>query len=309
MINFDEKDYLLFLDESGTPEYTRLRRLQKASNSSSFIADKENPNFFTSCGVLISHKQFKENVIAKVKQFKKDKYNNETITFHLSDMISGAGEFPIYRNNIELFTRHMEEFVSEVKDVQFFLFPVTIHKVIMLNRYNEFSKPAHPYKYAVQITAERIANEPFQNSINLKVIRVWGESRTEKKDNDLKNFFVDLLTKDINHLKEQFPQPIWQKSIDNIRKIEWHIHFIPKKPEGTEKVFEKIPAEIGKDIVIGNQIADLMASTIRICNESDIDKLEANYKKIEALSPLIDLARNRNLIDKSYFTLIGKFCA
>jgi len=288
---FKPSDFYLFIDESGTSEYIRLKRLKKRMGWDVFKPDPDKPSLFTLLGLLIKESEFKEKMIPVVKEFKLKKYKDDKILIHHTDIVFGGKKFSLYKNNPALLKRHMEDLSIKLQNIDFYILPITIIKVDMLNKYKK--EVAQPYKFTTQVIMERVGKN-FCNSTKKITIREWGESRKKCDNRNLKKFTIMLLKLSLSDLKNQFPQPIYKDSIDNLRKIEWHLHFMPKDIRKIDKDFFKmhIPKELGEDIAIGTQVADLICSTIRSYNEINLYGIgEKNIKIEQAMQSLCNLAK------------------
>jgi len=293
--NIDRKSWHLFMDESGTKGYKRLRKLKNQNQWNNFWPDPDpqNANFFSLIGLLIHGHTLIDDFIPAVKKVKFELYQNENIVLHLSDMLSAKGSFEKYKNKPDLFQSDLKKIIKYIESIPFYMFIVHIDKVEMLNKYSE---PAEPYEYAPTTIMERIAGflkynlHNYLSEISTSVIRVWFEARSKKEDIELKRYMVDELKLTEKELRNKTKFPRYPKTVKNVRSIEWHIHGLPKKPEdfirrGYYK--SKYSYEVGSSLIHGLHIADLMVSARRRYKENDKYQ-RIKYLEVEPLNHFIE---------------------
>ena len=265
-------EYYLFTDESGKSSYSEIKQNR---NSLQYVPNPNNriPSVFAFAGVLIEESYLEQQLIPLMKTFKIQSYGNSNIVLHRSSMLARKDEFRhYYRNNNQKLSKDMDTIADIIKKTDMKIIPILIDKPKMLNKYGD-NNSSDPYKFAVQLTTERIAGY-FQYGSDI-VIHWWSESRSPKEDRKL-NMFKDVLLDPKNEpifLDAIFKQPVYQASLKNIRKIEWKgIHFLPKelRPSDKDYIAKHVPSGIGTDLRNGLQMADLIVSTIRQYNESII---------------------------------------
>ena len=268
-------DWYLFIDESGTPEYKWLRRLKQKNNLPIFQPDPQYANSFALIGLLISGDQLCNKLIPAVKEFKNSCYGDEDKVLHFADMLAGIGKFEMYKNNPALFNKHLSIFVDLLKEVIFNFNLVFIDNVKMLNKY---INPAAPYELAPAVTMEKAAwfiCKVKSNNPN-REIRCWFEARSKDKDEKLKGFmlqeiFLDFTNGEKVKMINNFPR--FKESNDNIKSIRWHIHSLPKDPSRLKIVNyykEVISYELGKALIQGIHVADILVSAYRHLKENQI---------------------------------------
>ncbi len=285
----DTNSWHLFLDESGDANYKRLRRFKRQNNWIEFRPDPSNVTFFSLAGLLVSGKDLVESFIPAMKKVKQELYGNEDTVTHLSDMLAGKGNFTMYKNKPELLKKHLNAIINAIINVDFVFNIVHIDKVKMLNKYEE--NASNPYELAPTIIMERSAGYIWQSKKNTdKVIRVWFESRTKGKDKELKRFMIRELgivfpKKGKVIQRNHFPR--YKKSSNNINNIKWHIHSLPKYPSKLKQIryyVDKYSYEIGKDLINGIHLSDIIVSASRKSIENTIYN---KYKHFE-VEPILE---------------------
>ena len=266
------EEYYLFTDESGKNSYSQIKQNR---NSLQYVPNlnKSIPSIFTFAGVLIEESHLEQQLIPFMKTFKMQSYNKSDIILHRSSMLARKDGFEhYYKNNNQKLSKDMDAIADIIKRTDMKIIPISVDKPKMLNRYGD-NNSSDPYKFAVQLTMERIAGY-FQYKSGI-VIHWWSESRSPQEDQIL-NKFKDILLDSKNEpifLNVIFKQPVYQSSLKNIRKIEWKgIRFLPKELRPTDKnyIAKHVPSRIGTELCNGLQMADLIVSTIRQYNESII---------------------------------------
>jgi len=294
----DINSWHAFMDESGTKDYKRLIKLKNLNQWPIYLPDTnpQNPNYFSLICILINGFDLINKFIPSIKKIKYQLYNDENIVLHLSDMISAKNSFSKYLNNPELFKNDLEKIVKSIEDITFYIFIIHIDKVKMLNTY---IKPAVPYEFGPTLIMERIGKffkNKMSNYEKRIILRVWFESRKKENDLELKKYMIDELKLPEKELIEKTNFPRFPESIKNTRLIEWHIHGLPKKPEDlikNEYYKNKYSYEVGKNLIHGLHIADLLVSAQRRYVESQ------KYSKIKYLEvePIIEFINRKNKLN------------
>ena len=96
-----DNDWYLFVDESGSENYKRLKKLRKTQNWPNYRPDPSSPTIFALVGILIKGEELFK-LINGMKSIKQKLYEDENAVLHLSDMVAGAKGFSMYRNNAQL---------------------------------------------------------------------------------------------------------------------------------------------------------------------------------------------------------------
>lgn len=289
IIDIDTNSWHLFIDESGDSSYKRLRRLKQKNNWSEFRPDPEpqNVTIFSLVGVLIDGNELVNSLIPAIKKFKDDLYGDENTILHMSDMLAGTKNFTMYKNDPALFKEHIETIIDAIREIDFVFNLVYIDKVRMLNVFGDIA--ANPYELAPVILMEKSAGYicNVKKSEN-KIVRVWFESRNKKKDTELKKFMVSELGVTFPGTEKIIKQnnfPRYKSSHENIKKIEWHIHSLPKDPLQINKVryyASKYSDNVARDLIHGIHLADMIVYAARRAIESEAYN-KYKYLKVEPI--------------------------
>ena len=296
----DTNSWHLFLDESGNANYKRLHKLKQQNNWLEFKPDPSphNTTFFSLVDLLVNGKDLVESFIPAMKKFKRELYGDENTVIHFSGMLAGIGDFTMYKNEPELFKKHLQVIINAINNVNFVFNLVHIDKARMLNTYGE--NAASPYELAPVVIMERSAGyicdswkDSSKENTN-KVIRVWFESRGNAKDTELKGFMVRELgitfpREGKSVQKNHFPR--YKSSSKNIKSIEWHIHPLPKNVSKLKDIHyyvDNYSYEAGKDLIHGIHLADIIVSASRRFTESMIYN---KYKHLE-VEPISEFINN-----------------
>ena len=279
-------DWYLFVDESGSENYSGIKKLRKKQGWTNYQPDPSNPTIFTLAGILIKGDELVQ-LINGMKNIKQKLYSDENTVFHLSDMVVGAKGFSMYRNNAQLLQQHLQLLIDRLRSINFSYYIVYVDQIGMLERYIE---PVRPYQFAPRVVMERSAGYICSvldgKCTEPPPIRVFFESRKKGKDVDLKRFMVNELKMKVPNVTIEKNFPRYPASHANIQKLEWHIHPLPKDPARIRSVkfyTSLYDTNIAENLLNGIQLADMVVTASRMYRENMFYYSPKNISKITPL--------------------------
>lgn len=172
-INNKRKKYIMFIDETGTPDMNNLRQP------------------FSVIGVIFEYKYCIDDKDgeSKLKQqinvLKNEVFNNDKLTLHLLDISSGKREFEGYSNEIRCeFFNKLPDFMREL---EFTIISVTIDKEKLQHYY---SPAKDPYVIAFTHVLQRYYS--FIDKNNAQSARIVVEARDDNSNLIVQKAFFDV---------------------------------------------------------------------------------------------------------------------
>lgn len=166
-------NYYLFIDESGTPDFSEV--------------DKRSP-IFTVCGVILSHEnylRFDENLI----QIKKKYWSTDSIILHSSEIALKEGKFSIFKDP-SIFSEFIREMNALIESSNFGILSASIRK----DKFKPLKIPNvhRVYSMSLEYIIERTIH--FLRGQDCKsCLRVVVECRGKKEDKILELEFNKLI--------------------------------------------------------------------------------------------------------------------
>ena len=314
MINeIDKNSWYLFLDESGIYDYSYFYKLFNSNCIKSFIdlyaySNNSNPVFFSLGGILISGENLLNNYLPIIK-FLKDRIkrglninNNLDIILKSSNMLAGKGQFEMYKTNKMLLKEHFKILAESLLDLKldFHLLIININKIKIIELYK---KPGNLYELAPTFIMERVGGYLVNyKNYNKKNIYVWFESRGEEENKSLKKYMIDELKLPPEELKIKSNFLRYYESLNNIRRFNWEINFLPKNPELLlKKDYYKSKYEYNKarDLIDVLHMVDLIVSIRR--RKKDCEITNNKFLIIDEFNNYIDIRIiNNKGIEKNF---------
>lgn len=183
MTNSNYSDYIVYVDESGDPNLTKI-----------------NPNFpvFVLTLCVVEKKIYAENIIPKMSEFKFRHFGHDMIVLHERDIRKQTGEFKGLLHQ----DKFLEELTQIIDSSEITLIGIVINKPALNKRY---STPFEPYGLAMAYGLERLRDFlKSKSNLDGKKTFVICESRGDKEDKDLELAFRRICDGE-NRNAEKYP--------------------------------------------------------------------------------------------------------
>lgn len=195
-------DYIIYLDESGSPSIT---------------ADKEDfPVFVLAC-VCISKAHYSNVMVPKLQAVKFKYFGHDQVVFHERDIRRQSGDFVALRGDRELREQFLQDVTDLVASFDFDLAATVIDKKKLAARYPD---PMSPYELSLQLTMEHLALTLREHGQVGRIVHVIAESRGKAEDDELELVF--------RRIADGQP-PLASNQRELITRFEWRIRFCDKR--------------------------------------------------------------------------------
>jgi len=195
-------DYIIYLDESGSPELT---------------ADKEEfPVFVLAC-VCVSKSAYVEEIVPKLQTLKFKYFGHDQVIFHERDIRRSSGDFAFFRADAMLRKGFLDDVTLLIDSFDFSISTAVIDKAKLLARYPD---PYSPYEISLLLAMEHLALILRDNSQIGKIIHVIAESRGSKENTELELVFRRIADGET---------PMRSNQAHLIKRFDWQLKFCDKK--------------------------------------------------------------------------------
>ena len=195
-------DYIIYLDESGSPSLGADR--------------KDFPVFVLSC-VCINKDTYARVIGPRLQALKFKYFGHDQVIFHERDIRRQSGQFVALRGDKDLRARFLADVTELVAGFEFDLAATVIEKLALEARY---PNPRSPYELSLLLTMEHLALTLKEHGQIGKTVHVIAEARGLPEDNELELVF--------RRIADGQP-PLASNQKELITQFDWKIMFADKK--------------------------------------------------------------------------------
>jgi Protein of unknown function (DUF3800) len=219
----DFSDYILYFDESGSPDLSHI--------------DPEYP-LFVLAAVLVSKNDYISKIVPSVQRLKFDFVGHDQIILHEIDIRKQDAAFQFLRRDKSVRLDFLSRVSLLVEEAAVEGICAIIRKDELKARY---FRPFDPYEIAMQFCLEMATARLLELGQKGREICAVFERRGSKEDNELELAFRRIVAGDakLQHGSNN------RQRVTALQNVQWHPHFVSKKANSS-----------------GLQLADLIARPI-----------------------------------------------
>lgn len=194
-------DYIIFADESGSPNLSKI--------------DPDYP-FFILMFCIVKKSVYAEHIQPAIKKLKFEFFGHDLTVLHSNDIRKPKGEFS-FLLHAERRAYFLERLATIIENADFNLIVHVIDKHRLVTQY---TKPFDPYHIALRMCLEQTSLFLKEKKQEGKIVHIMAEGRGSKEDKDLELEFRRII--DPNHnwgMAEKFP----------LAQIPFELKFVEKK--------------------------------------------------------------------------------